>query len=251
MPGDVVLLESGNRVPADLRLLTAQGLEIDESLLTGESVPVSKDARWTGDPHTPLADQGNMAFGDATAIRGRGRGVVVATGSQTAVGQLALGVIGATAGKPPLIERMERFTHVIGMAVLCAVAIVGLLGVFVRGYSIGEMFLFAVAMAVSAIPEGLPVALTVALAVRTPAADAPASDALFYALPADADAPPPATVALHAFDHTDGRCLYRVAGTDVPPGFKRADRPLCRVWRDPLQNPVPTTQPAEQDDSPE
>lgn len=167
VPGDMVWLESGNRVPSDLRLLASQGLEIDESLLTGESLPVQKDAGWSGEPNTPMGDRLNMAFAGATVIRGRGRGVVVATGPQTAVGQLALDVMGAVGGKPPLIERMEHFTHLIAVAILAAVVVVGALGVFVRGYGLADMFMFSVALAVSAIPEGLPVAMTVALAVAT------------------------------------------------------------------------------------
>jgi magnesium-transporting ATPase (P-type) len=95
VPGDVVWLESGNRVPADLRLLTAHGLEIDESLLTGESLPVHKDQQWSGDDATPMADQRNMAYAGAIVLHGRARGVVVATGPATAVGQLAVDVLGS------------------------------------------------------------------------------------------------------------------------------------------------------------
>jgi P-type Ca2+ transporter type 2C len=97
--GDVVWLESGNRVAADLRLLTDQGLEIDESLLTGESAPVLKDAHWTGDEATPMADRINMAFAGSICTHGRGKGVVVATGPATAVGQLALDVLASPGGK--------------------------------------------------------------------------------------------------------------------------------------------------------
>ena len=167
VPGDVVWLESGNRVPADLRLLTAHGLEIDESLLTGESLPVHKDQQWSGDDATPMADQRNMAYAGAIVLHGRARGVVVATGPATAVGQLAVDVLGAEGGRPPLLVRMERFTRVIGLAVLAAALVIGVLGVLVRGYALTDMFLFGVALAVSAIPEGLPVALTVALAIAT------------------------------------------------------------------------------------
>jgi len=167
VPGDIVWMESGNRVPSDVRLLTSQGLEIDESLLTGESLPVQKDAGWAGEVNTPMGDRLNMAFAGATVIRGRGRGVVVGTGTQTAVSQLALDVLGATGGKPPLIVRMEHFTHMIAVGILAAVVLIGALGVFVRGYGLPDMFMFSVALAVSAIPEGLPVAMTVALAVAT------------------------------------------------------------------------------------
>lgn len=167
VPGDVVLLESGNRVPADLRLLSAQGLEIDESLLTGESLPVAKDPAWTGEESAPMAERHNMGFAGSIVIRGRARGLVVATGPSTVIGRLALDVMSSAGGKPPLVERMERFTHVVAYAILAAAAVVTLIGVAFRGFSLSEMFMFGVALAVSAIPEGLPVALTVALAIAT------------------------------------------------------------------------------------
>ena len=167
VPGDIVYLESGNRVPADLRLLTAQGLEIDESFLTGESLAVTKDPAWTGDASASLGDRLNMAFAGAIVVRGRGKGVVVATGSATVVGQLAIDVMSSVGGRPPLLERMEKFTHAVAYAVLAAAALVIIVGVAFRGFSLGEMFMFGVALAVSAIPEGLPVALTVALAIAT------------------------------------------------------------------------------------
>ncbi len=167
VPGDTVWLESGNRVPADVRLISAHGLEIDESLLTGESLAVSKDPTWTGDAATPVGDRRNMVFAGSIVVRGRAQGIVVATGSATHVGQLAVDVIGAPGGKPPLLERLERFTHVVAASILIAAGVVAVLGVVLHDYSVHAMFLFAVALAVSAIPEGLPVALTVALAIGT------------------------------------------------------------------------------------
>ena len=167
VPGDIVWLESGNRVPADIRLLSSHGLEVDESLLTGESLPVLKDTGWTGKEATPLADRRNMAFAGSIVTRGRAKGIVAATGTATSVGQLALDVLGDTGGKPPLLVRIERFTRVIAVAVLVAASFIGILGVTIGGYSAADMFLFAVALAVSAIPEGLPVAMTVALAIAT------------------------------------------------------------------------------------
>jgi P-type Ca2+ transporter type 2C len=92
VPGDVVWLESGNRVPADLRLLTAYGLEVDESLLTGESLPVRKDPAWRGVKNAPVGDRANMSFAGSIVTRGRAKGFVVATGMATNVGQLALDV---------------------------------------------------------------------------------------------------------------------------------------------------------------
>ncbi len=167
VPGDVVYLESGNRVPADIRLIAAHGLEVDESLLTGESLPVTKLADWSGGPGTPLADRLNMLHAGAMVARGRCHGAVVATGADSAIGSLALDVIRSEGGRPPLVERMEMFTRRIAMVVLVAAAGIAVMGVVMGRYAMTEMFMFGVALAVSAIPEGLPVALTVALAIGT------------------------------------------------------------------------------------
>jgi magnesium-transporting ATPase (P-type) len=167
VPGDIVWLESGNRVPADLRLLSSHGLEVDESLLTGESLSVAKDPTWSGPENAPVGDRANMAFAGSVVTRGRCKGIVVATGTATNVGQLALDVSSTAGGKPPLLERMERFTNVIAVATLVIAALIGVLGASLGRYTVSEMFLFVVALAVSAIPEGLPVAMTVALAIAT------------------------------------------------------------------------------------
>jgi magnesium-transporting ATPase (P-type) len=167
VPGDVVLLESGDRVPADIRLTSGTNLEVDESALTGESASVLKDPDWRGEENAPLGDRRNMAFAGTTVTRGRGRGLVVETGSETVIGRLARDVSAVEGGNPPLVVRMERFTRLVAVVVLFAAIVAALLGIFVRGFGTVEMFLFAVALAVSAIPEGLPVAMTVALGVAT------------------------------------------------------------------------------------
>ncbi len=167
VPGDLVWLESGNRVPADMRLLSAHGLEVDESLLTGESLAVHKDSQWRGEEQTPLADRLNMVHAGSIVSHGRAKGIVVATGGKTVVGQLARDVMGDVGGKPPLLERMEHFTKVIAVASLVGCAGIGLLAGVSGRYDITEVFLFSVALAVAAIPEGLPVAMTIALAVAT------------------------------------------------------------------------------------
>ena len=164
VPGDVLLLDSGTRVPADLRLLTDHNLSIDESLLTGESVAVDKDAELTLPADTPLADRINMAFAGTLVNRGRGRGVVTATGERTELGRIAASLTRRDTTKPPLLLRMERFTHRIAIAVAVAALLVAVLQLS-RGEPLSDIFLLAVALAVSAIPEGLPVAITVALAV--------------------------------------------------------------------------------------
>ena len=166
VPGDLLWLESGNRVPADARLVAAHGLEVDESLLTGESLPVRKDTAWIGPPAAPLADQLDMVHAGSIITRGRASAVVIATGLRTSVGQLAIDVATRPAGQPPLVARMKRFTRSVAVAVVAAAALIGLLGVMV-GHRPQEMFLFAVVLAVSAIPEGLPVSLTIALAIAT------------------------------------------------------------------------------------
>lgn len=165
VPGDVVWLESGDRIPADLRLITAHGLEVDESLLTGESLPVHKQAEWIGPASTPVADQQNMLFGGAMIVHGRAKGMVVNTGLETQVGKLAVDVFAATGGKTPLLLRLEKFTHTVGLVFVIAAAIIAVLGMWQWQQSLSSMFLFAVALAVSAIPEGLPVAITISLAV--------------------------------------------------------------------------------------
>ncbi|NOR82213.1 MAG: HAD-IC family P-type ATPase, partial [Ardenticatenales bacterium] len=164
VPGDIVLLESGERIPADLRLLDCHDLEVDESLLTGESVAVMKDSDkiLTGD--NALGDRINMAFAGTMVNRGRGLGVVVGTALVTELGRIAEAVLYKRAAKAPLLVRMEKFTQ--WVAILVGVAALLMAGVMLmRGMPLGEIFLFAVALAVSAIPEGLPVALTVALAI--------------------------------------------------------------------------------------
>ncbi len=167
VPGDIVLLESGNRVPADLRLVSEHGLEVDESLLTGESFSVAKDAHWSGAEGASVGDRANMAFAGSIITRGRAKGIVVATGDATNVGQLAVDVVGERGGKPPLLQRMERFSNVVAVATLVAAFAIGALGVLLGRYAPAEVFVFVVALAVSAIPEGLPVAMTVALAIAT------------------------------------------------------------------------------------
>lgn len=164
VPGDVVLLESGTKVPADLRLFSESNCEIDESLLTGESVAVAKDAGAVLEADTALGERENMAFAGALVTRGRARGVVVGTGLETQIGEIASSVLGGEPTKPPLIVRMERFTKRIALAALVVIALIATIE-FARGATLHELFVVSVALAVSAIPEGLPVALTVALAI--------------------------------------------------------------------------------------
>jgi magnesium-transporting ATPase (P-type) len=165
-PGDVVHLDSGARVPADIRLIHARDLMVDEALLTGESEAVKKQAGALLAAEAAVADRCNMLHAGTTVLSGRGVGVVVGTGARTEIGRIAASLAFGPAVPPPLLVRLEQMTRAIGVAVLIAVCVLGLVE-FARGAGIADVFLLAVALAVSAIPEGLPVAITVALAVAT------------------------------------------------------------------------------------
>ncbi|MFZ9916001.1 MAG: HAD-IC family P-type ATPase, partial [Phycisphaerales bacterium] len=166
--GDLILLEPGASVPADGRLASAEGLEVDESLLTGESAPAAKDACAEAGPRTqPLADRASMVHAGTTVSRGRATAVVVATAGRTALGTLARDVERASRGKPPLVLRLERFTRVVGTACVVAAAAVALIGWLAQGHPPAHMAVFAVALAVSIVPEGLPVAITIALSIAS------------------------------------------------------------------------------------
>ncbi|KAF5060050.1 putative cation-transporting ATPase F [anaerobic digester metagenome] len=164
VPGDVVLLESGRRLPADLRLLEARDLRVDESLLTGESADVEKGVGDGLPDETPVADRWTMAFAGSTVTYGRGTGIVVATGSYTQMGGIARSIATVEGAKPPLVQRMEQFARKVTIGIVGAGAILGAIS-FARGMPLIDVFFFVVALAVSAIPEGLPVALTVVLSV--------------------------------------------------------------------------------------
>ncbi|WP_370156599.1 cation-translocating P-type ATPase [Ferrovibrio sp.] len=163
VPGDIVRLESGLKVPADLRLIEAERLEVDESLLTGESLAVTKDAQAVLDADAPLGDRVTMLHAGTLVQSGRGLAVVAATGRHSEVGRLAL-AMRATESPPPLVRRMAQFTRQVAVLTLLLIAGIAALQLL-RGDALGEVFLLAVALAVSAIPEGLPVAMTVALSI--------------------------------------------------------------------------------------
>src|SRR5579884_2781925 len=164
VPGDVVLLESGSEVPADMRLFRVFDLEVDESILSGESLPVAKTVAPILAEHLPLGDQTNMAFLGTTVVRGRGAGVVVATGTRTVLGRISAEIRSATEPTTPLQRRIGRFSRVIAIATVLVTLIVFGLGVL-RGEPLAEILLTAVATAVATVPEGLPVTVTLALAV--------------------------------------------------------------------------------------
>ena len=164
VPGDVVVLASGSRVPADLRLTYARELEVDESALTGESMAVSKSTEpLSGDSLVP-GDQTNMAFSGTIATRGRGQGIVVRTGAYSELGRIASAMHAVRHTETPLQLKFARLGRRVALLVLGLAVIVLAIGLM-RSMPVGEIFLTAVAMAVSAVPEGLPVVLTVTLAV--------------------------------------------------------------------------------------
>ena len=163
VPGDVVRLRSGDKVPADLRLLTVQSLRIDESALTGESVPVDKTtAALLRD--TLLPERTNLAFAATVATSGQGTGVVIATGDAAAIGHIAALTAAADELATPLTRAIARFSHVVLGGILALAGLTFVVGL-ARGQPAEEMFMAAVALAVGAIPEGLPAAVTVILAI--------------------------------------------------------------------------------------
>lgn len=165
VPGDVVILESGIKVPADLRLMEAQGLEIDESFLTGESIAAQKQ-KGILQENIGVAERTNMAFAGSTVLKGRGWGIVVCTGADTQVGKISQDVTESASAKPPLVQRMEKFIKQISIIIVALSVIIAVI-LRARGMDLTAIFFFVVALAVSAIPEGLPVALTVALSIAT------------------------------------------------------------------------------------
>ena len=166
VPGDIVRLVSGALVPADLRLLTAREFVVDESLLTGESTPVEKDADTLVADGAPLAERCNMLYAGTTVLSGRVTGAVAATGAATEVGRIAAALTRHGAVPPPLVTRLARFGRVIGVLTLVLIGLIGAVQL-TQGVPLVTVFLVAVALAVAAIPEGLPAAITIALAVAT------------------------------------------------------------------------------------
>ncbi|GIU18228.1 haloacid dehalogenase [Shewanella colwelliana] len=149
VPGDWVLLSNGDRIGADIRLESVNQFKVDESALTGESLPIIKT---------------DQAFAGTLVTHGRAEGIVIATGEHTQIGQIAEMVHHGSDTKPPLMQRIERFTLIIALATLLIIALIfGL--TLIRGADLSQIFLLGVALAVSAIPEGLPAAITVALAI--------------------------------------------------------------------------------------
>ena len=163
VPGDIVLLKAGDRVPADLRLLEIKDLQVDESALTGESMPVAKRLKAL-EPDTPLAERANMAYGSTMVTYGQAVGVVTATGVYTEVGRISQLISSAQNLATPLTRKITQFSQILLYAILLLAAITVIVGML-RGQPLFDMFMAAVALAVGAIPEGLPAAVTITLAI--------------------------------------------------------------------------------------
>lgn len=164
VPGDIVLLESGDKVPADLRLITAHGLSVQEAILTGESVPVDKQTQAvTGD--TALGDRICMTYSGTLVTSGQGKGVVVATGTSTEIGRISGLLSEVEALTTPLVTQMGVFAKWLTIFILVIAVILLAFGYFVAHYDFTEMFMAVVGLSVAAIPEGLPAVLTITLAI--------------------------------------------------------------------------------------
>ncbi|WP_421724401.1 cation-transporting P-type ATPase [Bauldia sp.] len=164
VPGDLVVLEAGDRAPADVRLFEVKGLKIDESVLTGESMAVEKAVAPVAES-APLGDRKSMAFSGTLATYGQARGVVVATGTHTEIGRISGMLTEVTALQTPLLRQMGVFATWLTVAILCLAAFVLAFGLLVRDYSFAEIFMAVVGLSVAAIPEGLPAILTITLAI--------------------------------------------------------------------------------------
>ncbi|MFB9836196.1 cation-translocating P-type ATPase [Actinoallomurus acaciae] len=163
VPGDLVVVEAGSRVPADLRLISASLVKIDESLLTGESATVTKNVEPVP-ASAALGDRRSMAYMGTIVSSGRGLGIVVATGERTELGAIAGLIKSGEPARTPIQDRLDRFAKIIGAAVV-AISGVAFVSGIALGRSVAEMFRIAVALAVATVPEGLPVAVTITFAI--------------------------------------------------------------------------------------
>ena len=164
VPGDVILLRPGDKVPADGRLIEAVNLQVEEAALTGESVPIEKQTEALGDGEWPLAERKNMVYAGTAVTYGRGRAVVVATGMATEFGKTAEMLQTVETAKTPLQENLDKVGHSLARAALIIVAIIVGLGLY-RGQPFMEMLIFGIALAVAVVPEALPAVVTISLAL--------------------------------------------------------------------------------------
>jgi P-type Ca2+ transporter type 2C len=164
VPGDVVLLRAGDRVPADVRVTQAVNLAIDEAALTGESAPVAKTTAPLDDERLPIGDRTNMAYAGTMVVRGRGQALIVETGMSTEFGRIARMVQTVEAARTPLQVNLDRLGATLGKGALAVVALIVVIGL-TRGQPIVQMFMFGIALAVAVVPEALPAVVTISLAI--------------------------------------------------------------------------------------
>jgi magnesium-transporting ATPase (P-type) len=164
VPGDIVLLEAGDKVPADLRLLIAHGMSVQEAILTGESVPVEKHTRPVAED-APLGDRSCIAFSGTLVTTGQGKGIVVGTGSRTEIGRISGLLSEVETLTTPLVAQMSVFAKWLTILILLIAAVILAYGYFVGHHDFTEMFMAVVGLSVAAIPEGLPAVLTITLAI--------------------------------------------------------------------------------------
>ncbi|HEX2433230.1 MAG TPA: HAD-IC family P-type ATPase, partial [Gaiellaceae bacterium] len=168
VPGDIVVFEAGDKVPADGRLLVAATLEIEESALTGESVPVLKSVEPVAGDEVALGDRVDMAYMNSTVTRGRGEMVVAATGMATEVGQISGMLSSVQQEKTPLTRQLDQLTVLLTIMAAGALALVVVLGL-IRGDDFDDLFLIGISLAIAAIPTGLPAVVTTVLSLGTQA----------------------------------------------------------------------------------
>jgi Ca2+-transporting ATPase len=164
VPGDLIVLRAGDRVPADARVTLSVNLATDEASLTGESAAVGKGVAPLHEAELPLGDRINLTYAGTMVVHGRGQAVIVSTGMSTEFGRIAQMVVGVEATRTPLQENLDRLGGMLGKAALVVVALVVVIGLL-RGLPAIEMFLFGIALAVAVVPEALPAVVTISLAI--------------------------------------------------------------------------------------
>lgn len=164
VPGDIIVLDAGRYVPCDMRLVESANLKVDEAALTGESVPVDKDANFTGDRTLPIGDQKNMAFMSTLTTYGRATGIAVATGMTTEIGKIATMLDKASNKETPLQKSLAQLGKYLGIAAILICGLIFGIGIL-QGRELLEMFMLAVSLAVAAIPEGMPAIVSIVLAI--------------------------------------------------------------------------------------
>ena len=164
VPGDVIMLHTGDRIPADARLLEAINLQVEEAALTGESVPVEKHTQVLTGDDLPVGDRKNMVYAGTAATYGRGKALVIATGMQTEFGKIAQLLQTVESGKTPLQNNLDKVGTALARAAFVVVAIIVALGLM-RGQPFIEMLIFGIALAVAVVPEALPAVVTISLAI--------------------------------------------------------------------------------------